>query len=537
LANPGDAPARGRVPEQPARDEAARRAAFPAGAAVTVAELTADPHPALRRLREHEPVSWVPALGGWLVTRRDLALTVLRDAGRFTVDDPRFTTARVVGPSMLSLDGPVHKRHRDPFFAGLREDTAGRLPAFVAEAAAGLVAQLAPAGHAELRRGLAGPLAVAVVAEILGLGETEPDTILAWYDAIVRAVSELAGTDGSHTNAVIHPAQPEPTRPGSMRPETPGSGTTTPGTAGLEDTGPETVGSGTAGSGASGSGTTGPRITGPETAGSGTAWSGASGSGTSGPGAEGPGTSWPGTTRSGSAGLGGTGPDGAAEGGAALDEGVQRRGVVAFGELAERLQLVLARHGDQTLLGTAAAAGLSPGEVVSNAAVLMFGGIETTEGMICNAAWYLLREPGPGAAAAAADPEVLAAVVEESLRLEPAAAVVDRYATEDTELGGARIGRGDLVTVSLAGANRDPDFYPEPDRFDPGRDNLRQHLAFARGPHFCIGAQLAALEAREAVGALVAQLPGLRLDPDRPTAPQGLVFRKPAALHVLWDSP
>jgi cytochrome P450 len=71
----------------------------------------------LARLRESEPVSWLPVLNGWLVTRRDLAMRVMRDSGTFTVDDPRFSTAQVVGPSMLSLDGAAHDRHRRPFTA------------------------------------------------------------------------------------------------------------------------------------------------------------------------------------------------------------------------------------------------------------------------------------------------------------------------------------------------------------------------------------------------------------------------------------
>ena len=88
---------------------------FPVGATVTLEELERDPHPALARLRESEPVSWVPALQAWVVTRRDLALQVMRDTVVYTVDDPRFSTAQVVGPSMLSLDGEEHRRHRDPF--------------------------------------------------------------------------------------------------------------------------------------------------------------------------------------------------------------------------------------------------------------------------------------------------------------------------------------------------------------------------------------------------------------------------------------
>src|SRR3954452_16271236 len=98
----------------------ARSPRFPIGAAATVEELDRDPHPLLARLRDHEPVSWLPALDGWLVTRRDLALEVMRDAETFTVDDPRFSTGQVVGPSMLTLDGDEHRRHRDPFAAPLR---------------------------------------------------------------------------------------------------------------------------------------------------------------------------------------------------------------------------------------------------------------------------------------------------------------------------------------------------------------------------------------------------------------------------------
>ena len=93
---------------------------FPIGAAATLDELERDPHPLLARLREHEPVSWLPCLDGWLVTRHDLVLEAMRDPARFTVDDPRFSTAQVIGPSMLSLDGDEHVRHRAPFTAPFR---------------------------------------------------------------------------------------------------------------------------------------------------------------------------------------------------------------------------------------------------------------------------------------------------------------------------------------------------------------------------------------------------------------------------------
>jgi cytochrome P450 len=160
---------------------------------------------------------------------------------------------------------------------------------------------------------------------------------------------------------------------------------------------------------------------------------------------------------------------------------------------------------------------------------MMFGGIETTEGMIVNLLYHLLTHIG-----GPVESSLYANAVEESLRLEPAAAVIDRYATRDVELAGAEIGKGDFVEISLAGANRDPEFFPDPDRFDVERENARHHLAFAQGPHVCIGMHLARLEAHTAVERIFARLPGLRLDPDRPSAPRGLVFRKPPTLDALW---
>jgi cytochrome P450 len=413
-----DAPQAVPGPDRPA-------GAFPLGAGVTLRDLDGDPHPLLRRLRAREPVSWLPALGGWLVTSRAEALRVLRDSQTFTVDDPRFSTARVIGPSMLSLDGAEHKRHRDPFAEAFRRaEVQGRLERSVEAEAERLVSGFAAAGHAELRRSLAGPLAVSAVAEVLGLGQTDPQTVLAWYDEIVGAVTALAGQSGAP-----------------------------------EDPSADNHGSAGAGS----------------------------------PGAR------------------------------------------AFGMLSDRLHEVIGRGPGGSLLADAAGTGrLRGSEVVSNAAVLMFGGIETTEGMICNAVWHLLGQPGP-LREVTADPGLAANAVEESLRLEPAAAVVDRYATANVSLAGAAIQRGDLVTVSLAGAARDPAFFTEPDRFDVHRDNARHSLAFAHGPHFCIGAHLARLEARAALLALLRRLPGLRLDPVRPSAPRGVVFRKPPTLHVLWD--
>jgi cytochrome P450 len=311
----------------------------------------------------------------------------------------------------------VHTRHRTPFAERFRpRDVEARLAAFIDQEAARLVGELRPAGSAELRRALAGPLAVAVVAESLGLLGTDPATVLGWYDAIVGAVSDIS--------------------------------------AGLE-----------------------PRPGGAE----------------------------------------------------------------AFARLTASVQATVQGGDADALLVTAARGGesmprLELSEVVSNAAVMMFGGIETTEAMIVNAALQLLSHPDQ-LALVRAEPELVADAVEESVRLEPAAAVVDRYATRDVELAGASIGAGDLVTVSIAGANRDPDVFADPDRFELRRPNARLHLAFAQGPHFCLGAHAARLETRVAISTLLRELPGLRLDESLPRAePRGLVFRKPETLYVRWDA-
>src|SRR5205823_10666477 len=127
-------------------------------------------------------------------------------------------------------------------------------------------------------------------------------------------------------------------------------------------------------------------------------------------------------------------------------------GITAFGELAASLREVIAQGG--SLLAEVTGP-LAEQEAISNAAVLMFGGIETTEGMIANALLHLLSSPAQ-LALVLADPGLVPAAVEESRRLDPAAAVVDRYATAGTRLGSAEIRAGDQATVSIPAASRDP---------------------------------------------------------------------------------
>lgn len=180
-------------------------------------------------------------------------------------------------------------------------------------------------------------------------------------------------------------------------------------------------------------------------------------------------------------------------------------------------------EGSLPVVAATHAAALTEREIVSNVAVLLFGGIETTEGMIANAVLHLLSEPH-ALEMVSADRGRLPDVVEESLRLEPAAAAVDRYATTDVALGGTLIRAGDLVRISISAANRDPATFEDPHAFSCDRPNARRHLAFAGGPHVCVAMHLARVQAHLALDVLMDGLPGLRLDPERSATVSGLIF-------------
>lgn len=367
-----------------------------------VGELSTDPHPLLRELREESPVARIDELDAWLVTGHALCTEVMRDPATYTVDDPRFSTQQVIGPSMLSLDGVEHRRHRDPFGPPFGAARIREIEDRAREEARRLVAGIVDGESADLRVAVAAPLALHMMSDLLDLDDVRPEDILGWYHDIVDAVHVVT--------------------------------------------------------------------------------------------------------------LGGEVPE---------------PGLRAFAALGDAVGS--SAGGSQLLAPIAGDSGLSAEEIVSNVAVLLFGGIVTTESSIAIAFRYLLDHPGLRRRLET-DQTLVPRFVEETLRLEPSAAVVDRYATRDVVIAGAAIRRGDLVRVSLSAANRDPDVFPGPDEIDLTRANLRQSLTFARGPHACLGIHLARLEARVAVEAVLGGLSGWeaeRLDPIG-----GLVFRAPATVRV-----
>lgn len=155
---------------------------------------------------------------------------------------------------------------------------------------------------------------------------------------------------------------------------------------------------------------------------------------------------------------------------------------------------------------------LTSAELVATAMLLLLAGFETTVNLIGNAATALLSEPGRKQwHALADDPALVPGAVEEVLRHDSPVQMTTRIATEDAEIGGTVIPKGNLVIVATGGANRDPAAFTDPDRFDITRPDASRHLSFALGIHHCLGASLARLEARVALEELTARWPGLEL--------------------------
>jgi len=366
---------------------------------LTSTELDEHLHHNLDRLRRAGEVVWVDALDGWLTLSHAAATAVLRDDQTFTVDDPRFSTARVIGPSMLSTDGDDHRRHRAPFpelFS--RDRVRGNLAAWTAERATHHVGRARATDARELRRAVCGPLATEVIVQALDL-QADAERVLDIYRTIVLAVSEL-----TPAGRVPAPASD------------------------------------------------------------------------------------------------------------------------AFDELCS----IVISSADREVLREPAAA-LDEPALVSNTAVALFGAIETTEGAMANALHHLEVHCGGSIPTGTQ----LDRFVEESMRVEPAASVVHRYATADTTLFNASVREGDFVIVSLSAANHDPAVFENPHSFDAARANTTRHLTFATGPHVCFGAHLARMEVTSLLHALQPHSP-LTIETD---PPRGLVFRKSDRCVVRWAAP
>ncbi len=406
---------------------------FPLGARVSIEALAEDPYPIFHELREHEPITWSPALGMWLLTRRDDIVQVLADWRRFTTDSPASTIRDIFGSHMLTTDGEEQIRYKrrfvGPFRRGrLEESLLATVTAVLDELMgelAGECGSLGDEGQADLRVRIARPLSLRSIGRVLGLPDEDGPRLLAWYDCFAAALENFAGD-----------------------------------------------------------------------------------------------------------------PDVRAAGKEAASEFETYVTPFLRGEreVPEGSLIATLRHDRDPL---------SEMEMVANLLLVLFGGIETTESMIGNAFWAVLSHPDVAQRLArtcrvtqGADGTVrgglLADVIEESMRWEPAVQSCMRFATEAVEIRGVPIAKGEAVHCFLGAANRDPAHFPDPDRFEPARPNARDHLAFGAGRHFCLGASLARIEAEQALTRVFRALPNLRLDLQRAARPYGHEFRTPPTIWVRW---
>jgi cytochrome P450 len=174
---------------------------------------------------------------------------------------------------------------------------------------------------------------------------------------------------------------------------------------------------------------------------------------------------------------------------------------------------------------------LSDDEVVANALVILFGGIETVETLTLNTMVALLSHPVPRRRVLD-DPTLVSRAIDEAVRWAPPLGFLGRRARSDLTVEGTEIEEGDLVCAVVLGANRDPAVFNDPDEYVIGRGNVRRALSFSHGRHFCLGFNLAKMEVEIAVGALLTRLTDLRLR--EPAEMRGFAFRRPELVSVEW---
>jgi cytochrome P450 len=172
-------------------------------------------------------------------------------------------------------------------------------------------------------------------------------------------------------------------------------------------------------------------------------------------------------------------------------------------------------------------------ELTANIILLFGAGHETTVNLIGNGLLALHRHPDQ-LRKLRADPGLATNAVEEFLRYDSSVQVTGRVALEDVKIGSTMIPKGEAVLSLLGAANRDPAVYPDPDRLDITRPGIRP-LSFGGGIHFCLGAQLARIEAEVAIATLLRRLPALRLDdPAQPQWRPAFVLRGLKVLPASW---
>ncbi len=176
----------------------------------------------------------------------------------------------------------------------------------------------------------------------------------------------------------------------------------------------------------------------------------------------------------------------------------------------------LRRHPGEDLLSQLVAAqedgvGLTDTELKSTAGLVLAAGFETTVNLLGNGIALLASHPEQRALLSER-PELWANAVDEVLRFDPPVLLTGRVTTAETEVAGAPMRAGSVMVGLLVGANRDPEAFDEPDRFDVARENARDHVSFSAGRHDCLGANLARMEGEIGLRTIFERYPDLRLE-------------------------
>jgi cytochrome P450 len=216
-----------------------------------------------------------------------------------------------------------------------------------------------------------------------------------------------------------------------------------------------------------------------------------------------------------------------------------RAGIAAFYDrIGQALDAVRAWRRPGSLLDALAHAPederLTDEEIKRNAAIILFGGISTVESMVLNALHALTLNPQT-LARVRSDRSLLPQAIDETVRLLGPVQTSHRHVSCGIEIAGISFVPGDIIACSQGAANHDPAVFPDPQAFDIDRPNLRQSVAFAHGPHLCLGMHLARAEGRIALENLLTRLPGLRAMESRRESPRGCEFLQPASFWAEWS--
>ena len=394
-------------------------------------DVRADPYPLYRRLREEDPVHWSELLDGWVLTRYDDVVAVLKDP-RFSADRRRsrnrYVQAQMAAEqentgggaradTMLSTDPPGHTRMRLLVSKAFLPRAVEKLRPHIQEIADELLDPLRERGHLDILLDFAYPLPVIVIAELLGVPTEDRAQFKRWSDDVVAT---LGGTFDA--------------------------------------------------------------------------------------------------------------PD------------LAERGTQSWGELSDYFREAIANRrrepGDDLVSVLVAAADqgdvLSEEQLVATCAVMLIAGNETTRNLIGNGMLALLRNPDQ-LEKLWQDPSLAESAVEELLRYAGPVHCTARVATEDIEVGGKTVEKGQLVFIMVAAANRDPAHFPEPDRLDITRQK-NHHVAFGFGIHSCLGQALARLEARIAFDTLARGIPNPRLASDELEWGPSFILRGLKSLPITFDA-